>query len=104
MPRYLLLSRHPKTGQALDVARTAPGLQLDGVVDADHVLVQGQETVVAALLATHSECVDIERIVEISWYPDESPTSKSSPPLPPTSFPGLPEPSEPPLPSSFRFA
>jgi hypothetical protein len=100
MPRYLLLSRDPKSGQALDLARAAPGLRLDGVADADHVLVEGEETALAALLSAHPGRLATERIAEIAWQPD-------APPLPspfPTSPPKLPEPPEPSPPSSFRFA
>jgi hypothetical protein len=104
MPRYLLLSRPPKAGQALDLARAAPRLRLDGIADADHVLVEGEETALAALLAAHPGRLVAERIVEILQTPDAPPLPSSLPTPPPRSPQGPPEPPEPPLPSSFRFA
>jgi len=104
MPRYLLLSRDPKAGQAFDLARAAPGLRLDGVADGDHVLVEGEESAVAALLSTCSERLAMERIAEISWQPDAPIPPPPFPALPPAPSSTLPEPPEPPLPSSFRFA
>jgi hypothetical protein len=104
MPRYLLLSRDPKARQALDLARDAPGLRLDGIADADHVLVEGEETALAALLAAHPERLAAERIVEIVQTP-AAPPLPSPFPTPPQRFPqGPSELLEPPLPSSFRFA
>jgi hypothetical protein len=104
MPRYLLFSRDPKAGQALDLARAAPGLRLDGVADGDHVLVEGEENALAALLSAHPRRLAMERIAEISWQTDAPPPPPSFPALPPAPSSTLPEPPEPPLPSSFRFA
>jgi hypothetical protein len=104
MPRYLLLSRDPKAGQALDLARAAPGLRLDGIADGDHVLVEGEETALAALLSAHPGRLAMERIAEISWQPDAPPLPSPFPTSSPNPLPRLPEPPEPPLPSSFRFA
>lgn len=105
MPRYLLLSLHPKAGQALALAEAAPGLRLDGGADADHVLVLGEDVAVAALLAAHPGRLAAERVVEVVLPPDApplpSPSFPSAHPAPPTPPPGPPEP---PLPPSFRFA
>lgn len=104
MPRHLLLSIPPKTGQALALATSAPGLHLDGIADADAVLVVGDDAAVSALLAAHSGRIRSERIAEI---PETSHTPTLSNPFSnqdssQTKTP--PEPLEPPLPPSFRFA
>jgi len=101
MPRHLLLSLPPKTGQALALAAAAPGVRLDGMADADHVLVLGEDAAVAALLAAHPGRLAAERIVEIVLPSD-------APPLPSPRSPSASRPTagppEPPLPPSFRFA
>jgi len=100
MPRHLLLSLPPKTGQALALAAAAPGVRLDGTADADHVLVLGEDAAVAALLAAHPGRLAAERVVEVVLPPDAPPLpSPFPPPAPPPSGPP-----EPPLPPSFRFA
>jgi hypothetical protein len=68
------------------------------------VLVEGEETALAALLSAHPGRLVVERIAEIPWQPDAPPPPSSCPTLPPASSPTPSEPPEPPLPSSFRFA
>lgn len=101
MPRYLLLSRPPKVGQALALAKATQSLRLDGVASPDAVLVAGEDIAVAVLLAAHPGRLSAERVVELLENP-ETPPLPSPRPIPTSSSEPFPPGPLEPLPRRFR--